>query len=109
MKSNYLQWSFGIILIGIANAVTIDDGVNLGTTNTVPAGSNSFAAGDSNSANNSSLAVGVSNIVDNCSLAVGESSTVAGYGSMSVGGLNEIDLNSYFSITGGEGNSVKDS
>lgn len=103
MKAKYFQIGLMVCLIGMAKAVTISDGVKLGTTNTVPVGSNSIAAGDSNNANNFSLAFGYGNIADNYSLAVGDQN-VASWGSVSIGGGNIIDASSYYSMAIGEYN-----
>ena len=106
MKSKYLPIGLTVISMGMANAVTLSDGVNLGTNNTVPAGSNSIAAGDSNQAMGNSAAIGYGNESNHNSVAVGESSSAMGWACFSGGALNAIDPNNYASFAGGEGHNI---
>lgn len=87
----------------VAPGVTQTDGVNLGTSNTVPAASNSIASGSGNITANGSVAVGNENFADNYSIAFGDSST-ANWGSLAGGGWNTIDPNCYYMTALGEGN-----
>jgi hypothetical protein len=91
------------LTLQIAPGVTQTDGVNLGTSNTVPAASNSIASGSGNATTNGSIAVGNVNFADNYSIVFGDSST-ANWGSIAGGGWNTIDPNCYYMTALGEGN-----
>jgi predicted anti-sigma-YlaC factor YlaD len=94
---------YSILTIQIASGVTNTDGVNLGTSNTVPTASNSIASGSGNTATESSVAMGYGNLAENYSFALGEGSA-AYWGSIAGGGWNTLDTNSYYMTALGEGN-----
>lgn len=104
MKKKRFQIGVAFLFTGIASATpTETDGVKMGSTSVVPAGSNSIAAGSNNHVTDSSLALGDSNISEHRSIAVGDGNT-ASWGSISSGGWNIVDANSVYSIAAGEGN-----
>jgi hypothetical protein len=109
MKAKYLSILITEIFMGMAHAVTLSDGVSLGATNTVPAGSNSIAAGDSNHATGNSVAIGYWNQSDSASLVAGESSSSLGWACFSGGAFHVIDNSSYASFAGGEGQNIANS
>jgi hypothetical protein len=92
-----------LLVHGSLRAVVTDDGLKLGSNNTVPAGSLSIAAGEVNSALAYSMAMGWSNSADNGSLAFGDTNTVNMI-SIAGGMYNNVDANSYACMAVGEGN-----
>lgn len=105
MKTPSITWGLFLVVSQVGSGVTPTDGVDLGSSNSVPIGSNSIASGNGNSVSNGSLAIGNSNIAGNYSMALGDGS-IADWGSISSGGYNTIDGNSYYSIAAGEGNNL---
>lgn len=103
MKTSSIIWGLTLVVSQIGSGVTTTDGVNLGSSNSVPAGSNSIASGTGNTATGGSIAIGNGNSAENYSIALGDGSLAAG-GSISCGGWNTIDANSYYMAALGEGN-----
>lgn len=88
-----------------SHAVTTTDGVDMDSTTTVPAGSNSIAAGTGNTVDNESIALGAYNTAKASSIALGQD--VSSFnGSVAFGDILSMDTDSLSNLMGGSENTI---
>lgn len=103
MKNSIFISTFLFVFNCKVMAVVVGDGVDLGSSNIVAAGSLSIAAGQDNTASGYGMSMGWGNVSADGSLALGDSN-IANSLSFASGLVNQIDANSFGCAAIGEGN-----